>query len=108
MSLDEQERRRRPYEREDDYRVMRFKTWCDSKGISVPTGRRLVRSGKGPRICSIERTDNRGHRQGRPRMDGSTHSRRALDRRRRHLDRPRPSPCGRRHAEDSSHRQLTT
>ena len=57
MSLDEQQRRRRPYEREDDYRVMRFKTWCDSKGFSVPTGRRLVRSGKGPRIVQLsERT----------------------------------------------------
>jgi hypothetical protein len=57
MSLDKQERRRRPYERDDDYRVMRFKTWCDSKGFSVPTGRRLVRSGKGPRIVQLsERT----------------------------------------------------
>ena len=57
MSLDEQERRRRPNERDDDYRVMRFKTWCDSKGFSVPTGRRLVRSGKGPRIVQLsERT----------------------------------------------------
>ena len=42
MSLDEQERRRRPYERDDDYRVMRFKTWCDSKGFSVPTGRTIT------------------------------------------------------------------
>jgi hypothetical protein len=52
MSLNEQDRRR-PYERDDDYRVMRFKVWFDSKGFSVPTGRRLVRSGKGPRIVQL-------------------------------------------------------
>jgi hypothetical protein len=52
MSLNEQDCRR-PYERDDDYRVMRFKVWCDSKGLSVPTGRRLVRSGKGPRIVQL-------------------------------------------------------
>jgi hypothetical protein len=51
MSINEQDRQR-VYERDNDYRVMRFKVWCDTKGFSVPTGGRLIRNGKGPRIVN--------------------------------------------------------
>jgi hypothetical protein len=46
-------RQYRPPYGEDDYRVMPFKTWCASKDISEPTGRRLLRNGKGPRIVQL-------------------------------------------------------
>ena len=52
MSINEQDRQR-VYEHDNDYRVMRFNVWCYSKGFSVPTGRRLIRNGEGPRIVQL-------------------------------------------------------
>jgi len=47
MSLDEQERRRRPMSARTITALCASKRGATGKGISVPTGRRLVRSGKG-------------------------------------------------------------
>jgi hypothetical protein len=37
----------------DPARVMRFEDWCERKGISVPTGKRILRSGKGPKVVRL-------------------------------------------------------
>jgi predicted DNA-binding transcriptional regulator AlpA len=37
----------------DDSRVIAFRDWCASKNISEPTGRRLIRSGRGPRVVQL-------------------------------------------------------
>jgi predicted DNA-binding transcriptional regulator AlpA len=37
----------------DDLRIMLFKEWCEQRGLSYPTGRRLLASGQGPRITKL-------------------------------------------------------
>jgi len=33
--------------------VMSFSEWCDDNGFSASTGRRVIKSGKGPRIIKL-------------------------------------------------------
>ena len=42
MTLSEQE--------PNPHRVMSFHDWCYLNGISIATGRRILKSGKGPRV----------------------------------------------------------
>jgi hypothetical protein len=37
----------------DDDRVVPFREWCAEKGICVATGRRLIASGRGPKITRL-------------------------------------------------------
>jgi predicted DNA-binding transcriptional regulator AlpA len=37
----------------DDYRVMRWKDWYESKGLSKWAANRLRKSGKGPRVVQL-------------------------------------------------------
>jgi predicted DNA-binding transcriptional regulator AlpA len=58
MSIREQERRQRQREasiqqRDSSRRVMSFRDWCDLNNFSIPTGRRLIASGKGPKITQL-------------------------------------------------------
>jgi len=56
MTLIEAERRRVQRSNEstrEDMRVIRWKDWCESKGISRWAANRLRKSGKGPRIVHL-------------------------------------------------------
>jgi len=37
----------------NDYRVLRFREWCDVAGISQRTGKRLLTSGRGPAVTRL-------------------------------------------------------
>ena len=37
----------------DDNRVMTFAQWCELNGFSPATGRRILNSGKGPRVLRL-------------------------------------------------------
>jgi predicted DNA-binding transcriptional regulator AlpA len=43
----------RQQSRADDYRVIRWKDWYESKGLSKWAANRLRKSGKGPRIVQL-------------------------------------------------------
>lgn len=45
MTLSEQE--------PNPHRVMSFHDWCYLNGISIATGRRILKSGKGPRVTQL-------------------------------------------------------
>jgi len=56
MTLREIEHHRARSDREralDDMRVMTLRQWCDVNGFSWDTGRRLLKSGKGPKILQL-------------------------------------------------------
>jgi predicted DNA-binding transcriptional regulator AlpA len=54
MTLIETERRRVQREStREDMRVIRWKEWCESKGISRWAAHRLRKSGNGPRIVRL-------------------------------------------------------
>jgi predicted DNA-binding transcriptional regulator AlpA len=62
MTLREQERRARqrqaslnepqPYSRYAR-RIMSFRAWCELNGFSIPTGRRIIGSGDGPKVTQL-------------------------------------------------------
>jgi hypothetical protein len=37
----------------DDNRVMTFAAWCELNGFSPATGRRIINSGKGPKVLQL-------------------------------------------------------
>jgi len=37
----------------DDLQIILFRQWCEEKGISYPTGRRLLAAGQGPKITKL-------------------------------------------------------
>lgn len=56
MSLREHERRQRQREASElrpSFRVMSIREWCDLNGFSVPTGRRIIASGQGPKVLQL-------------------------------------------------------
>jgi hypothetical protein len=58
MSLREQERRQRQrasteQSSPNSRRVMSFRAWCDLNNFSIPTGRRIIASGEGPKITQL-------------------------------------------------------
>ena len=56
MTLRETEHHRARSDREralDDQRVMSLRQWCEVNGFSWDTGRRLLKSGKGPKILQL-------------------------------------------------------
>jgi len=61
MTLRESERRaaqRRRSDPNDDrdinqYRILSFADWCRLNGISLATGRRILKSGKGPAVIRL-------------------------------------------------------
>jgi hypothetical protein len=56
MTLREIEQQRRQSERDrarDDLRVIRWKDWYESKGISKWTANRMLMRGEGPRIVEL-------------------------------------------------------
>ena len=55
MTVREHERRQRQrqasiQQRELSRRVMSFRDWCDLNNFSIPTGRRIIASGNGPKV----------------------------------------------------------
>jgi hypothetical protein len=42
-----------PEQEPNPHRVMSFHDWCYLNGISIATGRRILKSGKGPRITQL-------------------------------------------------------
>jgi len=61
MTLREQERRAAQRRRSDpthdrdinQYRILSFADWCRLNGISLATGRRILKSGKGPTVIRL-------------------------------------------------------
>jgi hypothetical protein len=63
MSLREQERRAAQRRRSDhaqdreiglnQHQIIKFVDWCQLNGISVATGRRILKSGKGPIVTQL-------------------------------------------------------
>jgi predicted DNA-binding transcriptional regulator AlpA len=52
MTIQELERRRRQSARDADY-VRSFREWCEINGFSLATGRRILASGKGPKVIQL-------------------------------------------------------
>jgi predicted DNA-binding transcriptional regulator AlpA len=42
-----------PVERDQRNRVLSFRAWCELNGFSEATGRRLIKSGEGPRVLQL-------------------------------------------------------
>jgi predicted DNA-binding transcriptional regulator AlpA len=49
-----QKAQRRQHQREtSDDRILSFRQWCESLGISTSTGRRLIAAGEGPPVLQL-------------------------------------------------------
>ena len=53
MTIQEFERRRRQSADEHPNRVRSFREWCAINGFSLATGRRILASGKGPKVIQL-------------------------------------------------------
>jgi hypothetical protein len=53
MTLREAERRHALAQSLEDDRVLSFRQWCELNGMGLRTGRRILRSGRGPVVTQL-------------------------------------------------------